>query len=146
MTTEVESYANSNKEQELDRINEKLSSLEQRMNLKKEELAVIAPELKAITKKIDDQELQKKVIKGNLELTQTRGNIEELEKAIGQMEKDMRAVEGYDTYAQNLESGQAKLSKLHEMRAHHEGRRGGLIEQIRSLKVSTARDAIQTFS
>jgi chromosome segregation ATPase len=136
MTTEVDSYANSDKEQELARINEMLSTLEQRMNQKRAELAVISPELKEIAKKIDDQELQKKLIKENLALIEIRGRIEDLQQDIGRMDEEMKAVEGFDTYVQNLETGQVRLSKLHESRAHHEGRRGGIIDQIRSLKVS----------
>jgi DNA repair protein RAD50 len=43
-------------------------------------------------------------------------------------------VEGFDKYERALHGCQKKLQELSNKQAHSEGRRGGLIEQIRSLK------------
>lgn len=136
MTAEIDSDVSSNNEEELGRIQQKLLTLDESMKQKKAESAMILPELNAINKKVEDQVSHKKMIEGNLKVIEIRGKIEVLRKDIAQMEKDRNAVEGYDTYVQNAENVQARLSKLHERRAYHEGRRGGIIDQMRSLKVS----------
>jgi chromosome segregation ATPase len=135
LTTQIESYVDSNKGHDLDRIKEKISNLAQRTKEKEAELAKIEPELDQLNKEIDDQLRHKKLIQENIDALAAGEKIKDLTKDLGRLEEDIGQVEGIDTYAQALSQCQARLSELVEIKARHEGRRGGIVDQIRLLKV-----------
>jgi chromosome segregation ATPase len=136
---EIDAYLGSSKEDDLARINEKIASLQRRLQSKNDELAKIKPELSNIAKAIGDQEAHKKLIEDNLKLIGYKEDIAKLEEDIAQMDADVKKVKGYDTFAKALEDCQKQLGELSQRRSHHEGRRGAFLEQIRTLKVSGRR-------
>jgi methyl-accepting chemotaxis protein len=139
MITQIESSVDSSKGHDLDRINEKISSLEQRTKEKEAELASIEPELNQLNKTIDDHERHKKLIQENLDLLAAGERIKDIKKDLDRLKEDMGQVEGSHTYVQALNQCQTRLSELVENRARYEGRRGGIVDQIRTLKVSSQR-------
>ena len=133
---QVKISVDSSKELDLDRINEKISSLNQRTKARQAELATIEPELDQLSKAIDDHERHKKSIQANLDLLKAGECIKDIEKDLDRLKEEMGQVEGSDTYHQTLNQCQTRLSELVENRARYEGRRGGIVDQIRMLKVS----------
>ena len=97
----------------------------------------IEPELDRLNKAIDDHERHKKLIQENLDLLEAGERIKDIKKDLDRLKEDMGQVEGSDTYHQALNQCQTRLSELVENRARYEGRRGGIVEQIRTLKVSS---------
>ena len=144
--TEIDAYEESNKEEDFARINEKISSLAQRLEAKNTELLSIKPKLRAINEKINDQESQKKLIENNIKLIDMQEDIAKLEEDVAQLTADASKVKGHDTYEKALSDLQKELDKLNQSRSHHEGRRAGFVEQIRSLKVSDKQKLRATFS
>ena len=59
-----------------------------------------------------------------------------LEGEVSQLEKDLDKIEGSETCARDYERGSERRREVLDIKAHHEGRRGGIVDQIRSLKVS----------
>lgn len=134
--TEIDAYEESNKEEDLQRINEKIASLAQRLEAKNKELVSIKPKLNAINETINDQESQKKLIENNIKLIGMQEDIAQLKEDVAQLTADASKVKGHDTYEKALTDLQEELDELKQQRSHHEGRRTGFCEQIKSLKVS----------
>lgn len=135
LTAQIESYVDSNRGNDLDRIKEKISNLAQRTHEKEAELAEIEPKLDQLNKAIDDQLRHKKLIQENIDALAAGETIKDLKKDLSRLKEDIGQVEGSDTYVQILNQCQTRLSELLESKARHEGRRGGIVDQIRLLKV-----------
>jgi chromosome segregation ATPase len=135
LATQIESYVGSNKENDLNRIKDKLSNLAQRSQEKESELAEIEPQLDQLNKAIDDQLRHKKLIQENIDALAAGEKIKDLKKDLSRLKEDIGQVEGSDTYVQVLNQSQTRLLELVESKARHEGRRGGIVDQIRLLKV-----------
>jgi predicted RNase H-like nuclease (RuvC/YqgF family) len=135
LTVQIESYVDSNRGKDLDRIKEKISNLAQRTYEKEAELAEIEPKLDQLNKAIDDQLRHKKLIQENIDALAAGEKIKDLKKDLSRLKEDIGQVDGSDTYVQGLNQCQTRLSELLESKARHEGRRGGIVDQIRLLKV-----------
>jgi len=134
LQVKIDAYINSSKEEDLERINEKIATLAERLATKSKELERMKPEAQKINKQISDQESQKKLIDDNLKLIKYKETIAKLEEHVAQLNADVTKVEGHDTYVQALEDLQKELGELNQKRSHHEGRRHGFVEQIHALK------------
>lgn len=135
MTKQIDAYVESAKSGDLDEIEKKISSLEQRKKSKEANLAEIEPELDQVKRAIADQERHRKLIQENLELLGAEDRIKELKRSISSLEEDMAQVEGSDTCVANLQSCQERLATLVEKKANLNGRRSGYVDQVRTLQV-----------
>ena len=132
--SEIDTYLDSNKEENLNRINDKISSLSHRSDAKNKEIDKIKPELQKLSKRIEDQASQEKLIKENLKMIDMKDRISKLEAAVSEAKAEVRKVEGFDKYERALRDCQKKLQEFSNKQAHAEGRRGGMRDQIFSLE------------
>lgn len=132
--SEIDAYLDSNKEENLNRINDKISSLSHRSDSKNKEIDKIKPELQKLSKRIEDQASQEKLIKENLKMIEMKDRISKLEAAVFDAKTEVEKVEGFDKYERALRNCQKELQEHSNKQARTEGRRGGLVDQVRSLK------------
>ena len=104
---------------------------------KRTQIQELEPELESLTRSISDQERHRKIIRENVSLIEARHRIEKLRKEIDFVQKKKQKIHGHDTAAQELNEATAQISALLETKARKEGSRGGFVEEIRSLKVSS---------
>ena len=89
-----------------------------------------------LLKAVDDQERHKKNLKENIELIHSSQRIEELKKEVDILEKRVSSVEGHDTVYDDIDGLRARKESILKCTARLEGRRGEILESIRSIKVS----------
>lgn len=135
LTAKINSYLQSNKPQQLDRITAKVDKLSDEMNAKKQSLQDLQPELQRISKAVDDQQTHKKLLQQNIEVIEGRKRIKELQQEIERLEEDRMNIKGHDTASAKYSAAQQIKEKNLAAYARIEGRWGEIVEQIRSLKV-----------
>ena len=120
-----------------DVLHEKIDKVRDIVSEKRTQIQELEPELESLTRSISDQERHRKIIRENISLIEARHRIEKLRKEIDLVQKKKQKIHGHDTAAQELNEATAQISALLETKARKEGSRGGFVEEIRSLKVSS---------
>ena len=120
-----------------DVLHEKIDKVRDIVSEKRTQIQELEPELESLTRSISDQERHRKIIRENISLIEARHRIEKLRKEIDFVQKKKQKIHGHDTAAQELNEATAQISALLETKARKEGSRGGFVEEIRSLKVSS---------
>jgi DNA repair protein RAD50 len=134
---QIDKYVVSSNEDELGNVVRKSEELVEKEKQKQSQLEQMQPELDSIVKAVDDQQRHKKNLKENIELIASGQRIEELQKEITKLEYDATNVEGRDTCYDDMEGLGKRKQEIMNAVARLEGRRGEILESIRSLKVSS---------
>jgi DNA repair protein RAD50 len=114
----------------------KAYELDERKTEKQLEIESLQPDLDRLVKAVDDQERHKKNLKENIDLIISGQRIEELEKVITKLKQEASNVEGHDTCNEDFQRMSSRKEKMLSSKARLQGRRGKIVESIRSLKVS----------
>lgn len=139
VTKQIEQFSKSNKEKELQRLNSKVSKLKENVDAKEAELQAMLPDLDVLAKSVSDQERHKKTIEDNITQLTLQKSIERLREEVVVLEKEIEKIEGADTCADDYKRANSRKTEVMDTKARHEGRRGGIVDNIRSLKVSATR-------
>ena len=136
ITAQIDEYSGSGKSNETSRIESKISKVLAQVEEKKSELESLKPQLAQVRNAVNDQERYKKLLHENIDILGVGKRIEELGNEIERLQEDLSKVEGRDTaYAKHTEAKDRRDKAVAEQ-ARIEGRWGGIVEHIRSLKVS----------
>lgn len=135
LTAQIERNIRSRETTSLDSLNGKIAKLREKLDERRSRLKDIEPELERVSRSINDQERHKKLLQENIGLFQARQRISDLQKEISRYQEDLEQVEGYASCDEDFSKATARKRSLEETKARHEGRRGGFIDQIRTLKV-----------
>ena len=137
LAKQIDEYLESNKVVDLDQLSNKAEAIVERMKSKQEEISALQPAMDEMAKAVADQESHKKNLKENIELIKSSQRILELDKEISVLEEEAESVEGHDTCNEDWERLAARKQELLNAQARLEGRRGEILESIRSFKAST---------
>lgn len=141
----IEEYLASGTEEELANFESKIAEYQTKAKEKLTEIEKIQPDLDRLVKAVDDQERHKKNLKENVELIQARNRIDDLKKEITSLEESAANVEGHETVYEDIEGLGARKEKIMKATARLEGRRGEILESIRSIKVRLRHDAVRSY-
>jgi septal ring factor EnvC (AmiA/AmiB activator) len=136
LSKQVDEYMASDKEKDLSQISSKTDTIIEKMKAKEAEIRMMQPDVDKLNKAVADQENHKKNLTENIDLIQSGQRIYELEKEITALEEEAGKVEGSDACNEDWERLAARKQELLSAQARLEGRRGEIVESIRSLKVS----------
>jgi len=135
LTAQIDDYSGSGKSAESSRIESKVSKVLAQVEEKKSELDSLKPKLAQVRNAVNDQERYKKLLNENIDILGACKRIDELKKEISRLEEDLSKVEGRETaYAKHADAKHRKEKAMADQ-ARIEGRWGGIVEHIRSLKV-----------
>jgi hypothetical protein len=102
---------------------------------KEERSRSIKPDLDRLTKALEDQERHKKNLNENINMMNLSTDIRQLATEIELKRMDASNIEGYDHVHSDSAKLESRKSKLERANARLDGRRGEIIENIRSVKV-----------
>ena len=138
----IQTYLLSTSEDEL--ASAKLQSAECDKNIDKMQKQVnsLTPELASLLKAIDDQESHKKNLKDSIDVINANNAIHELDKHIVHLEEKAKNICGHDTLFQDIAKLRSKRESNIKSTARLEGRRGEILESIRTFKVGNSREAL----
>jgi DNA repair protein RAD50 len=135
VTRQIDEYNDSSNEDDLNQVSRKEEELVEKAKDKQSQIETLQPALDRLAKAVDDQERHKKNLKENIDLILSRQRIDALEIEIEKLDEAASSVEGHDTCYDDLESLTSRKQKTMSSIARLEGRRGEILESIRSLKV-----------
>jgi chromosome segregation ATPase len=118
-------------------LNDKLSKLEKKKKEKEEKIEALGPEVQKLIQSINDQESHRKLIQGSIEVIQIQQRLKDLRKEMSGLKEDLEQIEGHDVATREFNSAMESKEQMLDKKARLEGRRGGFVEQIHTLKVRT---------
>ena len=133
----IEAYVSSTSQDELTRAKLQRTECDKKIDGKQKQLNSFKPELDSLLRAIEDQESHKKNLKDNIDVINGNNAIQALDKHILQLEEKATSINGRDTLFQDIESLRSKRESIIKSTARLEGRRGEILESIRSIKVGT---------
>lgn len=133
---EIKKYETLGVEGELARLAERSGDLTRQAAEETQRIATLQPKQDTVTKALEDQELYRKNLEENIKLMNSTQRAEELAREIAVLEDKTAQVDGSDTVDDDMESVRSKRESIMTMIARLEGRRGEILESIRSVKVS----------
>lgn len=136
----IEEYQSSTAEDELANVERKKAEFAEKTKEKNAQLNALRPKLESVLKAVEDQERHKKNLKENIELINSTRLVEQLKKEISKLEEKAATVEGHETVYDDIESLRARKEENLKATARLEGRRGEILESIRSIKVGGSLD------
>ena len=142
---EIERSAESQQESNLAVLGEKLSKLERKKDEREESIAALEPELQKAIRSINDQETQRKLIQGGIEVMNLRQRLQDLKKEMSGVREDLEQIEGHAVATKEFNAATERKEQMLDQKARLEGRRGGFVDQIHTLKVSTLAIAMIVF-
>jgi len=134
ITEDIDRYKESNNEEEFDRVSRKSEELLDRSNQVQSRIESKQPDLDRLNKAIADQESHKKNLQQNMELIASGKKIEAMKESIAKLEEDAGKVEGQDTCDEDWDRLTTRKQDILSSIARLEGRRGEIVENIRSQK------------
>ena len=117
-------------------MSEKLSKLDQKKDEREDKIAALDIELQRAIRSINDQDTQRKLIQGSIEVMHLRSRLQDLKKEMSGLREDLEQIEGHAVATKEFNSSTERKEQLLDQKARLEGRRGGFVDQIRTLKVS----------
>lgn len=133
LTKMIDAYSNSDKEDELNCISSEISTIINTINERESQQESIEGELEKVVKAFDDQERHKRMLKQNIDLLALEARIESMTEKLEELETEEANIEGHENCREILESAAKKKQRSDSSKARLEGRRGEMVEQIRSL-------------
>lgn len=118
-------------------LSEKLSKLNRKKEEREENIVALEPELQKAIRSINDQDTQRKLIQGSIEVMNLRQRLQDLKKEMSGVREDLEQIEGHAVAAKEFNTATERKEQFLDQKARLEGRRGGFVDQIRTLKVST---------
>ena len=142
LDTNVETYLSSTAECEL--VSAKLQGAEcnKKIQDKQNQINSIKPELDSLLKAIEDQESHKKNLKENIDVINANNAINALSKHILHLEEKATGICGHDTLFQDIARLRSQRESIIKSTARLEGRKGEILESIRSAKVGNPRETL----
>ena len=134
---EIERSAETQQESNLAVLGEKLSKLDRKKEEREESIAALEPELQKAIRSINDQETQRKLIQGSIEVMNLRQRLQDLKKEMSGVREDLEQIEGHAVATKEFNTATESKEQMLDQKARLEGRRGGFVDQIHTLKVST---------
>ena len=136
----VETYLSSTAEYEL--VSAKLQGVEcdKKIQDKQKQINSLKPELGSLLKAIEDQESHKKNLKENIDVINANNAINALSKHISHLEEKAAGICGHDTLFQDIACLRSQRESIIKSTARLEGRRGEILESIRTVKVGNSRE------
>lgn len=131
----IETYEASATEDSLTNHENRSQALKGQVESKTEAIAAIQPALQEVQKAIEDQDAHKKNLEENLSILNARHKIAKLKKDIAHVKAKINSVAGHETAVDDLDSLNNRKTKIGKAIARIEGRRGELVEGMRSVKV-----------
>lgn len=131
----IEQYEASTNDDELANIEKKADTLAMKRKEKAEAVESIKPSLQQLEKSIEDQDEYKRNLQDNLDIIATRQRITKLEREIESMKLESNSIEGHETVYDDVETLRHRQMTTGKAIARLEGRRGEILESIRSVKV-----------
>lgn len=130
----IKKYLSSTSDDEL--ASARLQSVEcnKKIDDKRKQINSLKPELDNLLKAIEDQESHKKNLKDNIDVINANNAINGLNKHILQLEEKAKSICGHDTLFQDIASLRSKRESIIKSTARLEGRRGEILESIRTIK------------
>jgi chromosome segregation ATPase len=133
---EIKRSADIQEESNLAILSEKLSKLDQKKDEREDKIAALDIELQRAIRSINDQDTQRKLIQGSIEVMHLRSRLQDLKKEMSGLREDLEQIEGHAVATKEFNSSTERKEQLLDQKARLEGRRGGFVDQIRTLKVS----------
>lgn len=130
----------------LDTLIDKLSELEQKKEEINEKISALESELQKAIRSTNDQERQRKLIQGSIEVMQLRQKLKDLKREMTALKEDLEQIEGHDVATKEFNAATELKEQLLDQKARLEGRRGGFVDQIHTLKVSSRAGCIASCS
>lgn len=136
LSKQVDEYTASDKKKDLSQISSKRDAIVEKMKAKEAEIRKMQPDVDRLNKAVADKENHKKNLAENIDLIHSGQRIDELDKEIAALEEEAGKVEGSENCDEDWERLAARKQELLSAQARLEGRRGEIMDSIRSLKVS----------
>jgi DNA repair protein RAD50 len=136
LSKQVDEYMASDTEKDLSQISSKRDTIVEKMKAKEAEIRKMQPDVDRLNKAVADQENHKKNLAENIDLIHSGQRIDELEKEIAALDEEAGKVEGSDACNEDWDRVAERKQVLLSAQARLEGRRGEIVESVRSLKVS----------
>jgi chromosome segregation ATPase len=121
----------------LDMLVGKLAELEQKKEEINDKISELDSQVQKAIRSINDQERQRKLIQGSIEVIQLRQKLKDLKREMIALKEDLEQIEGHDVAAKEFNTATERKEELLDQKARLEGRRGGFVDQIHTLKVSS---------
>lgn len=131
----IEQYEDSPNEEELAGIGNRTEILAKKREEKLKAIARMNPEIQQIEKAIEDQDAYKRNLRDNLDIISTTQRIKQLEKDLDSLKVENNNIEGHETVYDDFETLRHRQTTTGKAIARLEGRRGEILESIRSAKV-----------
>ncbi len=142
----IERYQSSTTEDELLNVDRKSAEFVKKAEEKKEQLNAIVPELDRLVKAVEDQERCKKNLKENIEIIIAKDVIEKLVEDISRLEGKLANMDGHETVYDDIAGLRSRRELIIMTTATLEGRRGEILESVRSIKVGNTKRSSSSFS
>ena len=138
LVMKIEQYEDSTNEEELASIGNRTETLAKKREDKLKAISRMNPELQQLEKAIEDQDAYKRNLRDNLDIISTTQRIKQLEKDLDSLKVESNNIEGHETVYDDFESLRNRQTTTGKAIARLEGRRGEILESIRSAKVRTS--------
>jgi len=129
----IDLYVRSNKEHEVEEVDQKLLRNAEDVRGGEEKLNEMKPELENLKKQVEDGERQKKTIQDNIQLFKLEKTLNSCQEEINKLQEELDAMGGDDA----RETHQVALSSIRQHQSkieRYNGRMQGLTEQKRGLR------------
>lgn len=134
--SEIKKYESSTNEDELANFEKKSAEFAKQKEVQNRRIQQITPKFENIVKALEDQERHRKNLEHNIEAITSTQRIAALKKEIQVLESQIAQVDGHETVDDDADSLRNRRQSVLEAIARLEGRRGEILECIRSVKVS----------
>lgn len=114
VTKLIEEYTKSKDNNGLDRIAAEVTKIVAKMKAKKQELAALQPEFENAVQAVNDQERHKKLLNENIDLLASEDRMQEIDKEIADIEKELEGISGHEEAEERLYEIKERANKSHE--------------------------------
>lgn len=137
---QIEKYQSSTTDVEIERVARKITELVKEAERLKEQLSRMLPMLERLVKSVEDQERQRKNLEDNIEIVNAKNSVDKLMDEISHLELKSVSVKGHETVYEDIACLRDRRESIMKATARLEGRRGEILESIRSIKVCNTRN------
>ena len=134
LTSAIDAWVQSDEPQQLEIITRQLSEVADRIVGRKKDLEQVTAELDQIKDMVKDQNRSKNQLEYSRDVLEFEDTIKEIEDEIASKEEAYHNIPGGDTADASHEEAMNRKNRLIEKKAQIDGRRGEVVERIRSLK------------
>jgi len=131
----IADYEASCNENDLASFAQKSAGLSKQANDTKDQIETILPKYETVRKALENQERYRKNLRDNIDVISLNQQIEETRKGNVALEEMVAQVDGHETVDDDMENLRSRRESILKMVSRLEGRRGEILESIRSVKV-----------